>query len=667
MQSETIHVQAKIKFFLISCLISLNIWSNSPSQSLNYGEGIIFTPSAHLLEEGTISFNYSSFGHIRNYRFTAYPFSWLSGSFFYADINSARYGAGMKQSFKDKGFSLKAKLLDKKNLGISFGLEDFAGTGHFDTEYIVLSFSNFNYDFSIGLGTGHIAGNSSFRNPLSRIDESFSNRRTGYKNFGGTPEYDKWFKGEIGLFAGLEIPLTLINGLTYKIEYEDFRNKANGKNIFNFFPTGKVNHGVSYSSGIVQIGAYSLGNDQPVFNISFTKNFNSEKKKVFNKPNIRSNLSIEDQVLQSLAENNVYLQKATVLSGQQEIEIEYMQSFNDDEKYASIDTFTFLRENFGFEKQTHTIRNGPVYLAEITYKNGEIVDRSSPSHQKQYDFNPRNIYPIFSYGFSPGYKNHIGSPAGFIFTELHLNFGSSIIFNKNLELTSVYTLPIYNNYENLQYDPAQTTAPPVRIEVQKYLRKGLNGPERFHLDYVNQYDDHHFLTSIGEFEFMYGGFRTEYLYKKFNSNHAIGFNINRAFKRDYKKTFFKYLDYAAWTGHIDYYFLEPSSRILTNISYGKYLAGDYGFTFDFSKRFKNGLVFGAFFSKTDMPLNQFGEGSFDKGVYISIPINAFYEQGKMTKGKYNEKYRPLTRDGAAKLDFGKRLHEVAFYRSHNNF
>ena len=68
-----------------------------------------------------------------------------------------------------------------------------------------------------------------------------------------------------------------------------------------------------------------------------------------------------------------------------------------------------------------------------------------------------------------------------------------------------------------------------------------------------------------------------------------------------------------------------------------------------------------------MPLNQFGEGSFDKGVYISIPINAFYEQGKMTKGKYNEKYRPLTRDGAAKLDFGKRLHEVAFYRSHNNF
>ena len=660
-------IKKKFFNFFIFFLISFNSFPAKISQSLNYGEGLIFTPSAHLLQEGSVVFNYSSFGHIRNYRFTAYPFDWLSGSFFYADINSERYGAGIEQSFKDKGFSIKARLLEKENLSVSFGLEDFAGTGHFDSEYLVFSYSDFSFDISLGLGTGHVAGKGSIINPLRELNDSFQNRRTNYTNFGGTPEYDKWFKGDVGVFAGIEIPLSFIKNATYKIEYENFKDKANQKDIFNYVPSGKFNHGLSYQGKFFGFGLYSIGNNIPVFNFYLNKNFNQTRKKQFPERPISRNISINDQVLESLAQNQVYLQKATISNDGKKIDIEYMQSFNEDEKYASIDTYTFLQDNFNFDEQTHAIRNGPIYLSSITYKNGRIINSASPSDDLEYQFNPKVLYPIISYAISPGYKNHIGSPAGFIFSEIHLNLSSNIIFNKNLELVSVFTLPIYNNYDNLRYNPAQTSAPPVRIEVQKYLRDGLNGPERFHLDYLNQSNDHLFMLSAGEFEMMYGGFRAEYLYKDFNSNHAAGFNLNRLYKREYKKTFFNYLDYKTWTGHIDYYFLEPRTRVLTNISYGKYIAGDVGFTFDFSRRFKSGVGIGAFFSKTDMPLSQFGEGSFDKGVYISIPINTFFQSGSMSKGKYNEKYRPLTRDGAAKVDFGKRLYEIAFYRSKNNF
>ena len=79
----------------------------------------------------------------------------------------------------------------------------------------------------------------------------------------------------------------------------------------------------------------------------------------------------------------------------------------------------------------------------------------------------------------------------------------------------MFTAPLLNNYKDLSYNPAQTSAPPVRIEIQKYLRQGINGPERFHLDYINQYKNNHILLSIGEFEMMYGGLRVEYLYKDF--------------------------------------------------------------------------------------------------------------------------------------------------------
>lgn len=647
---------------------NLNLFSLKPSQSLNYGDGLIFIPTAHLQEEGSLIINYSSFGHIRNYRISAYPFNWLSGSFFYADINSERYGTGMSQSFKDKGFALKAKLFESKRTKISLGLEDFAGTGHFDSEYLVLTHSDYNFDLTIGFGTGHIAGNSSKKNPLTTLNESFKNRRTGYKNFGGTPEIDKWFRGRIGFFAGLEFKIPNIKSLTYKIEYEDFKNKANAKEIFNYFPTSKLNHGISYHTKWgIQLGLYSIGNEESVFNISLNKNFKTPRKKLFKELKIQSGTSIEDQVLAKLANNGVYLQKSTIDPNNKNIEVEYMQAFNDDEKYATIDTYSYINKEFGFENQKHTIRNGPVYLAEIVYKNGRIVERNDPDQEKKYSFNPKVLYPIFSYGISPGYKNHIGSPAGFIFSELNLNITTSLILSKNIELSSMFTAPLLNNYKDLSYNPAQTSAPPVRIEIQKYLRQGINGPERFHLDYINQYKNNHILLSIGEFEMMYGGLRVEYLYKDFYSNHAIGFNLNKLYKRDYKKSFFEYLDYQALTAHIDYYYLDPKSRVLVNVSYGKYLAKDKGFTFDFSRRFMNGLVLGAFFSQTDMPLSQFGEGSFDKGVYISIPFNNIFGSRRMSKGKFNEVYRPLTRDGAAKVSFAKRLHEVAFYRSINNF
>ena len=80
---------------------------------------------------------------------------------------------------------------------------------------------------------------------------------------------------------------------------------------------------------------------------------------------------------------------------------------------------------------------------------------------------------------------------------------------------------------------------------------------------------------------------------------------------------------------------------------GKYLAGDKGVTLDLSRRFKSGFQAGVFASKTNLSAEEFGEGSFDKGFYISIPTNLFYSDfrtGAITFGLH-----PLTKDGAATL------------------
>jgi hypothetical protein len=76
------------------------------------------------------------------------------------------------------------------------------------------------------------------------------------------------------------------------------------------------------------------------------------------------------------------------------------------------------------------------------------------------------------------------------------------------------------------------------------------------------------------------------------------------------------------------------------LSYGEYLAGDTGATIEFSRTYDNGMNFGVFASNTDVTTEQFGEGSFDKGLFFNIPI-----YGNLI----NYSWRPLTKDPAAKL------------------
>ena len=92
---------------------------------------------------------------------------------------------------------------------------------------------------------------------------------------------------------------------------------------------------------------------------------------------------------------------------------------------------------------------------------------------------------------------------------------------------------------------------------------------------------------------------------------------------------------------------EPYSNITFAVKGGRFLAGDSGFNIDFSRRFKSGLRIGAFFSLTDISKREFGEGSFDKGFYFNIPMQAFFTNYSRSIAGWG--LRPLTRDGAAFL------------------
>ena len=119
-------------------------------------------------------------------------------------------------------------------------------------------------------------------------------------------------------------------------------------------------------------------------------------------------------------------------------------------------------------------------------------------------------------------------------------------------------------------------------------------------------------------------------------------------------------DYKTTTSHINIAHYHTKTNILAKWSYGKYLAGDKGYTIDVSRRMPNGWQAGIWFSNTNVSAEDFGEGSFDKGFYIHIPLSIFSKEYNKNLQAFS--LRSMTRDGAQKLELRNRLID-SFYGS----
>jgi hypothetical protein len=126
-------------------------------------------------------------------------------------------------------------------------------------------------------------------------------------------------------------------------------------------------------------------------------------------------------------------------------------------------------------------------------------------------------------------------------------------------------------------------------------------------------------------------------------------------QRDFEQLF-TFRDYDIVTGHASVYWDTGWRGVGVQVDGGRYLAGDWGGTLTMKRRFANGWEFGGFFTLTDVPFDDFGEGSFDKGLFLTIPFNWFlpYE----SRSEFSTLIRPLSRDGGQRLNVSNRLYPM---------
>ncbi len=148
---------------------------------------------------------------------------------------------------------------------------------------------------------------------------------------------------------------------------------------------------------------------------------------------------------------------------------------------------------------------------------------------------------------------------------------------------------------------------------------------------------------------MFGGLGGEFLFRDISKPWYLTANYHWVKQREFDQLF-SFRNYETFTGHLNFIWETPLEGTKLIISGGRYLAKDSGVTVNFSKSFRSGFTLGFFATKTDISSEEFGEGSFDKGIYFSIPLEIV--SSKYRKGNARFLWRNLTKDGGALLSGG---------------
>lgn len=602
--------------------------------------GLINMPTARFYDEMAHGITIYDGTPDQKITLTSNPYNWLEASFFYTNIQGLPYPGYEFQDYKDKGFNFKLRIKEQDNLpALAIGIMDIAGTGFYSSEYIVSSYGINNLDMHFGIGWGNLDGShDAFKNPLGYLNNSFRNRPSGFRNKGGEFEPSRYFSGETA---------SPFFGFAYSI---------NEKILF------KLEKDTTLTSGLI---SYEIPKSDYTYGFDF----------LFNE-NFVASLSYERGNYASIR----FVYKNNPKTSYRKYEYNAKENSTDD-KYQNLIN-NLQRNGVGVNKIIESANSIGLELTQFTHPNlqlvEEIIQQASRDaginkdvrknlktvnldvvreFDNDYEDQSKLIYErkkssFFNTATQLKFKPFIASREEFFKGALLLENDSEYVLLDNLIFVSNLKYSLANNFDDLRFPPVDTFPAQVRSDVKQYLKNMNKGIliGRAQMDYfVTPYKNHHLMFTGGILEDMFSGYGMEYLYFKNQKNYAIGFEIFHVIKRDYDWGFGT-LDYQNTIAHVNFnyrnYGLIPFDM---KLSFGEYLAGDVGTTIEFSRTYENGMNFGIFASFTDVSSEQFGEGSFDKGLFFNIPI-----YGNLI----NYSWRPLTKDPGAKLIRRNSLHNM---------
>jgi hypothetical protein len=665
----------------------------SPSRSHYGGIGLMQTPTARMADEGTVSLTYSDMDEYRRYSVSLQVLSWLEAVGFYTRIPNRLYSDvpsfSGDQMLTDKGFNVKARVWQESYWlpEVSVGFRDLAGTGLFDSEYIVANKRAGAFDFSLGLGFGRMGTRDSIKNPFCEISDSFCERVEGTSGRGGEFSTDKWFKGPASLFGGVEWQ-TPIEPLRVKVEYNgnDYSEDQAGVPID---PQTPWNIGASYrvTDWFDVQASYERG-DTLMFNFTLRTNFSTMSQVKVQRDRVEPREartdSLDDVNWQRL---NRDMRRQDALSGarfatpteDKVIVTGYPRRFRDNsvaidrsarvlaaEVPDSVKEYEFVNMSV-FEPGFSTVIDAEAFKSRVRNEDlGKSVDETEElflrtetdyvpdEDSDEWRFNPKDRFGT-GWGMRPFFNQDFGAPEEFHHYQLGVTAFASRWLVPKLELFGEVGFNIANNYDfNFRSPPDQL--PPVRTDVREYVSNDV-WIETLQAVYYERFTDGFYGMAYGGIlERMFGGVGFELMYRPLDKPWAVGMDINRVRQRDFGG-WTGFQDYETTTGFVSLYYQMPwLEDSLLQVDAGRFLAKDEGVRMTYQRRFDSGVVAGAYASFTDVSAEEYGEGSFTKGFFLSIPFDLMGV--RPTRQRVSFQWVPLSRNGGQPLQRRMRLYDL---------
>ena len=283
-----------------------------------------------------------------------------------------------------------------------------------------------------------------------------------------------------------------------------------------------------------------------------------------------------------------------------------------------------------------------------TYTQAQIGDAAGEGRYGEI----ADIYPIVDFGLTPYLSFSFFDPDRPVRTEVGAQVTASYRPTPGLTFSGKLRYALAGDIES-SARVSDSRIEPVRTYGVRYARESELQINSLTAEYMFRPGKNLFgRVSAGYLETMFGGVSAELLWYPIGARLAFGSEVNFVQQRDFNGLL-GFQDYKVVTGHASAYY-DFSNGFLGQVDAGRYLAGDWGATVSLDREFNNGFRVGAYFTMTDVSSTDFGEGSFDKGIRIEIPLS--WMTGKPSKKVLKQTIQPITRDGGARLNVDNRLH-----------
>lgn len=558
-------------------------------------------------------------------------------------------------------------------------------------EYVVAT-KNLSPAFSVssGLGWGRLGS----RDPIFDI----GTRTSDDVDRGGKLTYQRWFRGSVAAFGGIKY--TPNENLGIKLEYSSDLYVRETKTGSESAPSSPVNVGLDYTfnKGNTQLSLYHVLGDEVGAQISFLTNPKTSGVPGGLEP---AGLPVAPRAAGSAADLG-WTQDSTrqaaarsTLAGLIAKEGMTLEGMTLDSRRATV---RVVNPKYQAEAQAigrvarAMTRSLPASVEEF-----EIIpvvegmplasvvvtrtDLERYEHEAAASLQPRvrfsdaygrapqvdaGIYPQLDWSLGPALSFSFFDPDEPVRVDVGLRLAATYQITPGLELSGSVVQRLEGNRDEVE-TLRESALPRVRTDQYAYSAEGDQTIEYLQLAHYGRLGRNVYSrVTAGYLEDMYGGVSTEVLWKPVDSRLALGAELNYVQRRDFDQLFgFQDMtttdpvtgierDIPEFNGHLSAYYAFGNG-FHGQIDAGRYLAGDYGATISLDREFANGWSIGAYATFTDVSYEDYGEGSFDKGIRFTIPIASLI--GQPTRQENNLTIQSLKRDGGARLNVRGRLYD----------